>query len=93
MSKKLKVGLVLAAALVALAAFEVAVVSPARGGIWDSIANSNLKEIEPTANYEIATYGYDSRVYEWTPAFNPGISCVFVASNKSSGVACYPKAQ
>ena len=65
----------------------------AKAGMLDSFMNSDLKEVEPTANYELSTYGYDSRVYEWTPAHNPNVSCVFVASNKSSGVACYEKAQ
>ena len=64
----------------------------ANAGLWDSMMNSGLKEVTPTANYEMAVYGYDARVYEWTPAWNQGISCVFIASNKSSGVACYPKA-
>ena len=66
--------------------------APAQAGLLDSMLNSDLKEVEPTANYEISTYGFDSRVYEWTPAHNPNISCVFVASNESSGVSCYPKA-
>ena len=65
----------------------------AKAGILDSIINSDLEEITPSANYELSTYGFDSRVYEWTPAHNKNISCVFVASNKSSGVACYPKAE
>jgi len=64
----------------------------AQAGLWDSMMNSDLKEVPPTANYEMAVYGYDARVYEWTPAWNQGISCVFVASNQSSGVGCYPKA-
>lgn len=71
----------------------LAMYGKANAGLWDSMMNADLKEVEPTANYELSTYGFDGRVYEWTPAWNKGISCVFVASNKSSGVACYPKAQ
>ena len=66
-------------------------IGAANAGLLDSIMNSDLPEVEATATYEIATYGFDSRVYEWTPAHNPNISCVFVAANQSSGVACYPK--
>ena len=65
---------------------------PANAGLWDSMMNSDLKEVPTTANYEMEVYGFDARVYEWTPAWNEGISCVFVSANKSSGVACYPKA-
>ena len=67
-------------------------VGGAHAGLWDSMMNSDLKEVPTTANYEMSVYGYDARVYEWTPAWNQGISCVFVASNTSSGVGCYPKA-
>lgn len=45
----------------------------------------------PTAEYNLDTYGLDVRVYEWAPADNPNIRCVFVAgSENSTGVACYP---
>jgi len=61
----------------------------ANAGIIDSIMNSDLPTKEVTANYEISVYGYDARVYEWTPEGNENVTCVFVSSNKSSGVACY----
>ena len=64
----------------------------AQAGLLDSMLNSDLPEVATTANYEISTYGWDSRVYEWTPAGNPAYTCVFVAANKSSGAACFPKA-
>jgi len=67
----------------------LAATSMSQAGMLDSFMNSDLPEVETTANYEISTYGWDSRVYEWTPAHNPNVSCVFVAANKSSGVACY----
>lgn len=44
----------------------------------------------PTAEYNLDVFGNDVRVYEWTPADNPNIRCVFVAGNQNStGVACY----
>lgn len=46
---------------------------------------------KPTAEYNLDTFGNDVRVYEWTPADNKDIRCVFVAgSDNSTGVACYP---
>jgi hypothetical protein len=77
----------------ALVILSATVAFKTHAGFVDSMLNADLPEVEPTAAYEIDTYGYDSRVYEWTPAHNPDISCVFVASNKSSGVGCYPTAK
>ena len=68
-------------------------VAPAEAGVIDSIMNSGKEEIQSTDAYEMDVYGFDARIYEWTPKHNKNISCVFVASNKSSGVACYEKAQ
>ena len=65
----------------------------AQAGLLDSMMNSDLPEVETTANYEISTYGWDSRVYEWIPNDNANVRCVFVAANKSSGVGCYNIAQ
>lgn len=64
-------------------------IGSAKAGLLDSMMNSGLEEVEATANYEIKTYGWDSRVYEFTPAWNKNVSCAFIASNKSSGAACY----
>jgi hypothetical protein len=64
----------------------------AKAGVLDSIMNSDKEEITPTDAYEVDVYGWDARIYEWTPKYKLKVSCVFVASNKSSGVACYEKA-
>ena len=65
---------------------------PVHAGVWDSIATSGQKTVEPDAKYKLSTYGYDVRIYEYTPAYNPDYVCVFFAGNKnSSGAACYPK--
>lgn len=46
---------------------------------------------EAEVRYKVGVYGYDVRVYEWTPVDNKNVRCVFVAgSENSSGVACYP---
>ena len=94
MKSKLKATLVAAGSiLLILAGFMFVPSSTVNAGLWDSMMNSDLEEVQPTANYAMEVYGYNARVYEWTPAWNDGISCVFVTSNKSSGTACYPKAQ
>lgn len=60
--------------------------------IFASVATSGWKTIAPSIKYKLDTRGYDIRVYEWTPAHNDNISCVFVSgSENSTGVACYDK--
>jgi len=61
----------------------------AQAGLIDSMLNSGNKTVNSTTVYNLESYGWDSRVVEWTPAMNKNVRCVFVASNKSSGVACY----
>ena len=64
----------------------------AHAGLFASVATSGWEDKKPDHKYIVETYGYDVRVYEWTPKNNPDVSCVFVAGNEnSSGVACYPK--
>lgn len=61
----------------------------ANAGMFDTLATSNWPT-KPTTKYKIDVYGYDMRVYEWTPKDNPDVRCVFTAGNKnSSGTACY----
>ncbi len=63
-------------------------------GLFDQIATGTWKSVEPTAAYKLETYGYNVRVYEWTPKDNPNMRCVFVAGEtNSTGVACYPAAE
>lgn len=65
--------------------------SVAQAGLFDSAATSGWPTIENVTKYKVSTYGYDVRVYEWTPKDNKNVRCVFVAGNEnSSGVACYP---
>ncbi|MDI3325657.1 hypothetical protein QKW35_14860 [Pontibacterium granulatum] len=63
----------------------------AHAGLFDQIATGTWDSVEPTAAYKLETYGYNVRVYEWTPKDNPNTRCVFVAGEtNSTGVACYP---
>lgn len=69
----------------------VAACSPAQAGLWDSAVTSDWPTKEAQVRYKVGVYGYDVRVYEWTPVDNKDVRCVFVAGNEnSSGVACYP---
>lgn len=66
----------------------------AHAGLFDAMATSGWEDKDITVKYKVNTYGYDVRVYEWTPTWNKDYSCVFVAGNEnSSGVACYPKSK
>jgi hypothetical protein len=60
----------------------------ANAGLFDSVMTSSWPTVE-SRPYSLGVYGFDARVFEWTPLDNPNVRCVFVASNKSSGVACY----
>ena len=75
-----------------LAGLLLTATSVTNAGLFDTVATGNWPTKKPSAKYKVETYGYDIRVYEWTPKDNKNITCVFVAGNKnSSGVACYPK--
>lgn len=72
-------------------ALTVGTMASAHAGLFDSAATSGWPTIENVKKYKVSTYGYDVRVYEWTPKDNKNVRCVFVAGNEnSSGVACYP---
>ena len=66
----------------------VLLTTTANAGVFDSVMTSDWETVE-SAHYKLNAYGFDARVYEWMPLANPDVRCVFVASNKSSGVACY----
>lgn len=57
-------------------------------GLFDSVMTSGWDTVK-SKPYSLGVYGFDARAFEWTPMDNPNVRCVFVASNKSSGVACY----
>lgn len=62
----------------------------ANAGLLDGLMTGDWDEIDPSAQYKLETYGFNIRVYEWIPADNPNVRCVFAAGNENStGVACY----
>ncbi len=65
--------------------------TPVQAGLWDMVTTSDWETKELDAFYLLSVEGYDARAYEFTPEANPQMTCVFVTSNKSSGVACFPK--
>lgn len=59
-------------------------------GLFDSAMTSGWEDRKNDHKYKLESYGFDVRVYEWTPKDNKNVRCVFVAGNEnSSGVACY----
>lgn len=77
--------------LIITAILAAGLVTSANAGVMDMLATSDWKTKDIDNKYLIEVYGFDARVYEFTPTANPNITCVFVASNKSSGVSCFPK--
>ena len=64
--------------------------APAFAGLFSSLATDDWPTENVRSKYKLSTYGYDVRVYEWTPKDNKNVRCVFVAGNEnSSGTACY----
>lgn len=62
---------------------------PANAGILGSLASSSWPTKE-TTRYKLDAYGFDVRVYEWTPEDNKNVRCILAAgNNNSTGVACY----
>ena len=61
----------------------------------DGVTDTNSYELaQPTAEYEIDTWGSNSEVYEFTPKTNPNMTCVMVMldSGNDMGLLCFPKA-
>ena len=66
-------------------------VGTAKAGLWDSFMTSDWQTRKHDAHYQLEAYGWDARAYEFTPLANPNVTCIFVASNESSGVGCFEK--
>ena len=89
MKNKMLSTAVLMASLSVIASGTMYLSKSANAGLLDSLMTSDLKVKSTDAKYALSVYGYNARVYEWTPEGNKNVTCVLVASNKSSGVACY----
>jgi len=73
---------------ITIAALALSASTVSSAGLFDSVMTSDWGTVGST-HYKLDAYGFDARVYEWTPLENPNVRCVFVAANKSSGVSCY----
>ncbi len=61
----------------------------AQAGLWEKVTTMGTQTVKPSSEYLIETAGWNIRVYEWIPADNPNVRCMFAASSKKGGVACY----
>lgn len=60
-----------------------------QAGLWEKMTTMGTKTVDPSAEYLIETAGWNIRVYEWIPADNPNVRCMFAAGSQKGGVACY----
>ncbi|RUM83161.1 MAG: hypothetical protein DSZ20_00830 [Candidatus Thioglobus sp.] len=60
-----------------------------QAGLWEKMTTMGAKTVKPSSEYLIETAGWNIRVYEWIPADNPNIRCMFAAGSQKGGVACY----
>ena len=75
-------------AALALGAFTA---TTANAGLFDSVATSDW-ETKKSDKYKLEAYGFDLRVYEWSPKGNPNIVCVTAFSEKGPiGLQCFEK--
>lgn len=61
----------------------------AQAGLWEKVTTMGTQTVKPSSEYLIETAGWNIRVYEWIPADNPNVRCMFAAGSKKGGVACY----
>jgi len=55
---------------------------------WSQVMSWKNKTIEPDAQYNIETEGYNVRVYEFTPMTDSGSTCVMSFTNEKMGMFC-----
>jgi len=60
-----------------------------QAGLWEKMTTMGAQTVKPSSEYLIETAGWNIRVYEWIPADNPNIRCMFAAGSQKGGVACY----
>ena len=51
----------------------------------------NWTTVEPDAEYKVEVRDWNLRVYEWTPASNEDIACMFIGSEAGPNVHCFEK--
>ena len=63
------------------------------GLTWSQIMSWKNKTIKPDAQYSVETEGYNVRVYEFTPATDPGSLCIMSFTNEKMGMYCFQKSK
>lgn len=61
------------------------------GMTWSQVMSWKNKTIDPDAQYNIETEGYNVRVYEFTPLTDPGSLCIMTFTNEKMGTYCFKK--
>ena len=75
--------------LLIMATLAATVATTASAGLFDSLATSDW-ETKKSDNYKLDAYGFDLRVYEWTPKGNPNVTCITAFGEKGSvGLQCF----
>lgn len=60
---------------------------------WSQVMSWKNKTINPDAQYNIETEGYNVRVYEFTPLTDPGSLCIMTFTNEKMGTYCFKKSE
>ena len=60
---------------------------------WSQLKSWSKKDIQPDAQYNLETEGYNVRVYEFTPLSDPGSTCVMTFTNEKMGMFCFAKSK
>jgi hypothetical protein len=60
-----------------------------QAGLWEKMTTMGAKTVKPSSEYLVETAGWNIRVYEWIPADNPNVRCMFAAGSQKGGVSCY----
>lgn len=75
--------------LLIMAAVAATLATTASAGLFDSMVTSDW-ETKESDNYKLDAYGFDLRVYEWTPNGNPNMTCITAFGEKGSvGLQCF----
>ena len=75
--------------LLIMAAVAATLATTASAGLFDSMATSDW-ETKKSDKYKLEAYGFDLRVYEWTPIGNPNVTCVAAFGEKGAvGMECF----
>ena len=71
----------------------LAIVTQLNAITWAQMMSWTNKTINPDVKYNIATEGYNVRVYEFTPISDPGSTCIMTFTNEKMGMFCFPKSK